>query len=183
MYNKIIESGGLILSEYPMGIKPDSEKFRQRNRIVSGLSVGVLVVEAGYRSGTTITARYAKEQGKQVFCIPSSIDNSKGIGTNTLIKKGAKLVLEPIDILQNYGINTMKKITVEELDKQNKITAMKLNNIKEEYRKIYEKIFIPLSIDEIRKETNLNITEIYSKLFMMELEGLIKKVENKYVII
>ena len=67
IYMKIIENGGAIVSEYPIGTEPDSEKFKQRNRIVSGLSLGVLVVEAEFRSGTSITARHAIEQGKELF--------------------------------------------------------------------------------------------------------------------
>lgn len=79
LYNDILENNGAIVSEYPDYIEPKSDMFRKRNRIVSGLSLGVLVVEAEYRSGTTITARYAKEQKKEVFCIPNSRENRKGI--------------------------------------------------------------------------------------------------------
>ncbi len=87
VYRKILETEGVIVSEYPPGMTPDSEKFRKRNRIVSGLSLGILIVEAEERSGTSITARYAKEQGKLVFCIPSSIKNRKGIRNKCINKK------------------------------------------------------------------------------------------------
>lgn len=79
IYRKILETGGLIISEYPDKEEPVSEHFRQRNRIVSGLSLGVLIVEAEVVSGTSITARFAREQKKDIFCIPSSINNNKGI--------------------------------------------------------------------------------------------------------
>lgn len=182
IYNKIIENGGAIVSEYKEGTRPDSEKFKQRNRIVSGLSLGVLIVEAEARSGTSITARFAREEGKFVFCIPNSINNRKGIGTNTLIKKGATLVQMPSEIMEKYGTSETRNITIEELDKKNKITPIKLNQVPEEYRDIYEILYEPLSINEISIKTKLNITEVYSKLFLMELEGLVKRQGSKYII-
>ena len=182
IYMKIIENGGAIVSEYPMGTKPDSEKFKQRNRIVSGLSLGVLVVEAEFRSGTSITARHAIEQGKEIFCIPSSRENRKGVGTNNLIKKGATLVLEPSEILEKFNSKIKKQITIEELDKQSRVTAFRLNGIKEEYRPIYEILNKPMSVNEISIETGIDLTDVYSKMLMMELEKLVTKVGNKYVI-
>lgn len=147
------------------------------------MSLGVLIVEAEERSGTGITAKFAREQGKDIFCIPSSIDNRKGIGCNNQIKKGAKLVLTPNDVLENFGKHETRQISIEELEKQTKITAYKLNEIKEEYREIYKILYEPLSINEISDKTRISITEAYSKLFMMELEGLIEQDKNKYVIV
>lgn len=182
IYSKILETGGAIVSEYPEGTEPESERFRQRNRIVSGLSIGILVVEAKTRSGTGITVKYAKSQGKNVFCIPSSIENKKGIGTNNQIKKGATLVIEPKEILEKYNRINIKQITLEELNEKNEVDLLKLNNIKEEYRSIYKALNKPLSIEEISSKTGLVITEVYSKIFMMELDELIEYKENKYVI-
>lgn len=144
--------------------------------------MGVLIVEAEIKSGTGITARYAKEQGKEIFCIPSSIGNRKGIGTNNQIKKGAKLVIEPSEILDEYGGYKHKQITIDDLTKQTKVSAYKLNEIKEEYRKIYEILYEPLNINEISLKTRINITELYTRLFMMEMEGLIAQDGNKYII-
>lgn len=141
-----------------------------------------MVVEAKIVSGTSITARYANEQGKNVFCIPSSIDNRKGIGTNNLIKKGAKLVTSPNDILEEYGEYTEKQITFEDIEKQIKGEGLDLNDVKEEYREIYKILYEPLSINEISLKTGIDITEVYSKLFMMQLEELIEKDGNKYII-
>ncbi len=182
IYEKIIENGGAIISEYSEGTKPDSDKFRNRNRIVSGLSLGVLIVEAEKRSGTSITARYAREQGKDVFCIPSSLENSKGVGTNNQIKKGAKLVQCPKDITKLYGRNSGKQITIEEIEESNKQKNINLDEVPEEYREIYKLLYEPLNVNEISIKTKMDVTEIYSILFMMELEGLVKKHENKYVI-
>ena len=92
------------------------------------------------------------------------------------------MVLEPRDILEEYGIKEVRQITIEDLDVLPKIYDLKLNEIKEEYRAIYEVLYEPLNVNEISIKTNISITELYEKLFMMEIEGLIKKYENKYVI-
>ena len=182
IYEEILETEGLIISEYPEGVEPEPERFRKRNRIVSGLSLGVLVVEAKKLSGTSITVRYAREQRKDVFCIPSSIDNIKGVGTNNLIKKGAILVTEPNEIIERYNDKKIKQLTIEDLEKTNSISLSNLEDIKEEYRQIYKELYIPLNVNEINAKTKIDIKDIYSKIFMMEVEGLIELKENKYVI-
>ena len=101
---KIIKDGGLLITEYDDNIEADSKKFLERNRIVAGLGMGTLVVEGGYRSGTSVTAKITQELNKPVFCIPSSIENKKGFITNKLIKNGANLVTNVEDIL-NYFDN------------------------------------------------------------------------------
>ena len=97
---KILQVGGCIISEYPLGTKPEKLNFPQRNRIISGLAEGVLIVEAGENSGSLITADFALEQGKDVFAVPWNIFNSTSVGTNNLIKQGAKLVSNYQDILE-----------------------------------------------------------------------------------
>ena len=89
---KILDSGGAIISEYPLGIKPKKENFPARNRIISGMSNGLLVVEAKEKSGTLITVDFALEQGRDVFVVPGNIVSENSVGTNDLIKQGAKLV-------------------------------------------------------------------------------------------
>lgn len=103
LYELIIQSGGAVLSEYAPSIKMQKKNFPHRNRIVSGISIGTLVVEATYRSGTTITANNTWEQGKKVFCIPNCIDNKNSSGIITLLKKGAILVTKPEEILKNFA--------------------------------------------------------------------------------
>ncbi len=141
----------------------------------------MLIVEAEKRSGTSITARYAEEQGKDVFCIPSAIENKKGIGTNALIRKGAKLVQTPEEILREY-INTKRMVQISIDDLEKKSQKIDIQNIKEEYREIYKILEEPLSANEISEKTGIDVTEVYSKLFLMEVEELIKPQGNKYII-
>lgn len=103
--NKIIENGGAIISEYPVGIKPKKENFPERNRLISGLSNGVVVIEAKEKSGALITVESALEQGKDVFAIPGNINSINSIGTNNLIKEGAKITTCVNDILEEYKFN------------------------------------------------------------------------------
>lgn len=103
---KILEYDGAIISEYPLGTEPKKENFPARNRIISGLSNGVLVIEAKERSGTLITTDYALEQGRDVFVIPGNIDSENSFGTNELIKQGAKLVTNYKEIIEEYQIGT-----------------------------------------------------------------------------
>lgn len=123
LYNQILENGGCIVSEYEPGRKADLNTFPKRNRIISGISMGTLVVEAEYRSGSSITAKYTIEEQKMLFCIPSNIDSKQGVGTNRLIKQGALLVTSAEDILDMYVLyedipekmkyqKSMKKYTI-----------------------------------------------------------------------
>ncbi|MDE5830943.1 MAG: DNA-processing protein DprA [Clostridia bacterium] len=183
IYHKILETGGAVISEYPEDTPPESEYFRQRNRIVSGLSLGVLIVEAEVRSGTSITARFAREQGKDVFCIPNSRENSKGIGTHIQIKKGAILVLEPKEIIEKYTGNEIKQISIQDLEELNKVNLVDLSKIKDEYREIYKLLTEELSLNELSLKTGIEVKNLYQKLFMMEMEGLITSSQNKYRIV
>lgn len=98
--NEIIRNGGAIISEYPCGTKPDKMNFPARNRIISGISKGIIVIEAKEKSGTLITVDFALEQGRDVFVVPGNINSINSVGTNDLIKQGAKLVTSYIDVYQ-----------------------------------------------------------------------------------
>ena len=100
---KIIKNGGSIISEYPLGTKPDKSNFVARNRIISGISRGVVVVEAKKKSGTLITVDFALEQGRDIFSVPGDINSENSYGTNELIKQGAKMVTCYEEILEEYG--------------------------------------------------------------------------------
>lgn len=166
LFYKILEEGGLIITEYEPNTKVESRHFPARNRIVSGISSGVLVIEAAHRSGTSITAEFAKTQGRDVYCIPSSLDSNKGVGTARLITKGAKLVLKPEDILENYKL---KKREQKEIEKLVQV------EIPDEYNQVYKLIGNGDYINNIAKKAKLPVQEISQKLFMMELEGYIEK--------
>ena len=98
LYDKIIEENGAIISEYPLGTKPEKMNFPARNRIISGMSKAILVVEAKKKSGTLITVDFALEQGRDVYVVPGNIDEMNSVGTNDLIKQGAQMVTSYKDI-------------------------------------------------------------------------------------
>ena len=139
--------------------------------------MGLLVVEAAYRSGTSVTARLAFSQNRDVFCIPGSLDNGKSIGTNNLIKEFAKIVTSPDDILMKYGYinNESQEIKLNSEDN--------INEIPEEYRSIYKLITNnPININDIVRLSNIKLGEIMAKLTMLELNGKIKKISgNRYI--
>lgn len=171
LMEEILKKGGTVISEYPPDTEPNSKRFVERNRIVSGLSIGVLVIEAMYRSGTSITAKLAKEQYKTVFCLPSNLDRKNGIGTNKLIKEGAKLVTEANDILDYFKIKRIK------INNENKTME-----IPKEYQAIYEAIGSePIQVDAICKKLSTNMSNINSTLMLMELEGYIKSLPGNYI--
>ena len=101
----ILKKGGAIISEYPLGEKPEKQNFPERNRIVSGISKGIIVVEAKEKSGTLITVDFALEQGRDVFVVPGNINSQASIGTNDLIKQGAKIITSYKDVLEEYNIS------------------------------------------------------------------------------
>ena len=166
LFNEIIKNEGLVITEYDENDKADSNKFLERNRIVAGLSQCLFVVEALCRSGTSVTAKIAKKQGKTVFALPGSLDNKCSVGTNTLIKNGAKIVTSAVDILENYP---------QFINREVKNECQK--NINEEYKKIFFNIFsdIFLSTDEIIRKTGIPTREVITKLTLMELEGIVEQ--------
>lgn len=123
LYKKILEKDGLIISEYAPEIQAQSKQFLERNRIISGLSIGVLVIEAGYRSGTSVTAKIAKKQNRKVFVLPHEINDKYGIGTNKLIQKGAILVTSTKDIVENFKFLKYKEILNHNKIEKNDISA------------------------------------------------------------
>ena len=152
LFYKIIESGGTVVSEYKSDVEVIPKHFVERNRIVSGLSLGVFVVEAKTKSGTSITAEFAKKQGKKIFCLAHGIEEKEGIGTNRLIKKGAKLVTHPEDIIEELKLN------VEIPKKDNTQVKIKEVNVPEEYLSVYKLISEqPINVDELCKKTKQNI--------------------------
>ena len=163
---RIIENGALI-SEYPLGIRPRADNFPRRNRIMSGLSLGTLVIEAGETSGALITARMALEQNREVFAVPGSILSPTSYGTNHLIQEGAKLVAVYTDILEELNLMTVAhQIEMKELIPPTDTESLLLKQISTE----------PTHIDEICRTSGLPTSTVSSTLAMMELKGMVKQV-------
>ncbi len=166
---KIIASGGAIVSEHPLGYRPNKSDFPERNRIISGLSRAVLVVEGARKSGTLHTASHAAEQGVAVFAVPGQIFSPMSEAPHFLIQNGAKLatstrdILDELDLQLKVDIETLEKV-MPEGENEAKILKILTNE--------------PLHLDEIVRISNLRSVEVFAKLTVMELKGLIKNIGN-----
>ena len=158
---------GAVISEYPLGIKPRPDNFPRRNRIMSGMSLGVLVVEAGQTSGALITTNMALEQNREVFAIPGSILSPASRGTNRLIQEGAKLVHDYMDILEELNLTAVaQQIEMKEIIPASETESLLLKQLSAE----------PTHIDEVCRSSGLPVSTVSGTLAMMELKGLIKAV-------
>ena len=168
LYKRISESG-LIVSEFPFGTKPEASNFPKRNRIISGISRGVVVVEAGKKSGSIITAMHAIDQGKDVFAFPGSVFSYKSIGTHYLIKNGAYLIENARDLLE--------QLFPEKFSIADKIVSKEKSDVEFENdleKRIYFSIKEqPVTIDELVVKFNINYNEIFSIVTQLQLKGLI----------
>lgn len=161
LYNRIIESGGIIISEFPPGTLVQKGLFIARNRIISGLSKAVLVVEGGETSGSLITARYAGEQGKDVFAIPGRITDENAKAPNLLLKQGAILVESPEEIIQEYLPDV--KIVQKEVE------------LNEEEKTIIEAFDGgSIDIESLKIKTKLPIGKLLSLLSALEIKGVVR---------
>lgn len=156
---------GAIISEWPLGAAALSWHFPQRNRIIAGLSEGVLVVEAAKKSGSLITASLALELGKEVFAIPGLITSPESVGCHRLIKDGAKLVAQPSDILDEFG----------QLNLFNEVKPLEVaSHLTPEQRKVYEALTgVPQGVEEICLLTKLPVNTVNTVLLELELEDLV----------
>lgn len=167
---------GALVSEFPLGTAPNRALFPQRNRLISGLSLGTLVVEAARRSGSLITARLASEQGREVFAIPGSIHNPLTRGCHQLIRQGATLVEAADDIVAELA--PLAGHMLQTID-----TAVSPQEagveVDEEYVKLLEALgHDPVSADEIVERSGLTIDQVSSMLLILELEGKIEKLSG-----
>ena len=168
---QIAEQGGALITEFPPGTPARAGHFPRRNRIISGLSLGTLVVEAALRSGSLITARQAAEQGREVFAIPGSIHNPLARGCHAIIRQGAKLVETAQDIIEELGPLLHTLIPNEELDSKTPDDESGFE-IDAEYRQLLETIgYDPMPIDEIIAQSGLTAEAVSSMLLLLELEG------------
>jgi DNA processing protein len=170
--SEILQTGALI-SEMPLGTKPLAELFPQRNRIISGLSLGVLIVEAAKRSGSLITARLAMEQSREVFAIPGSIHNPLARGCHHMIRQGAKLVESAQDVIEELAPQ-LRSALLETPDvpaEKQKSNSIELDN---DYSRLLETLgFDRLSVDQLVERSGLSAKDVASMLLILELQGLI----------
>ncbi|HLE18903.1 MAG TPA: DNA-processing protein DprA, partial [Syntrophales bacterium] len=186
---------GAIITEFPFGTPPNGPNFPARNRIISGLSLGVVVVEANEKSGSLITARTALEQGREVFAVPGSVDSAGSRGTNGLIKQGAKLIEDVYDILDEImpQIEMKQKIHIPEAAEKTKShkeippAACRTSgneDLTDKERNLLERISAsPVTIDSLIAQTGERPGEILNNLLLLELKGLITQLPGKMFIL
>jgi DNA processing protein len=163
---QIMEQGALV-SDYALGTPPDGINFPPRNRLISGLSMAVIVVEAGETSGALITASFAAEQGRDVFAVPGNINAPQSKGTNRLIRDGAQPLLNPQDVLEALNLTMVTEHQVVRV-------ALPTDPVESKLYKLLS--HEPKHVDEIRLQANLPIETVSATLVMMELKGMVRQV-------
>ncbi|AHG78486.1 DNA-processing protein DprA [Mannheimia varigena] len=191
---QIVELGGALVSEFAPNQPPVAENFPRRNRIISGLSLGTLVIEATLNSGSLITARYALEQGREVFALPNGVQNPYAQGCHKLIKDGALLVESVADILEAVAYQHQPqqiRLFDEKLPVSHSLQAVKKQekvaknppNLTTCQQEIYQHISLePISIDDLAKAAEISVENLLVELLGLELSGAIKQVSGGYVI-
>lgn len=174
MAERIVQGQGALITEYAFGVQPEARNFPPRNRIISGLSLGVLVVEAGETSGALITANFALEQNRDVFAVPGNINSPVSLGTNRLIQRGAKLVLTANDILEELNLMmATEQQAVQMALPESAEEALLLPNLTQ-----------PIHIDDLTRLTGLPAALVSSTLTLMELKGMVQQVGGlNYVLV
>lgn len=163
---QIMEQGALI-SDYPPGTAPEASNFPPRNRIISGLSMATVVVEAGQKSGALITAEFAVEQGREVFAVPGNVLAPQSKGPNRLIQDGARVLLDPQEILEVLDLTRITQHNLARTVLPSNATEAQLFGVLSHE---------PMHVDEIRSQTNFPIEQVTSTLALMELKGMVRQV-------
>lgn len=176
LIENIITNNGAVISEFAPGVRPRPEFFPRRNRIISGLSSGVVVIEAAQKSGSLITARYAAEQGKEVFAVPGNINNPLSNGCHSLIQQGAKLVTSVEDINDEFHIVTqfqdnLRQKNIEKSVGKTLASSHLLDSVDYEVT----------TLDNVTQRTGLPVTDVLAKLLEYELQGWVASVQGGYI--
>lgn len=174
LFARVVESGAVV-SEFPPGTKPEGWRFPARNRIISGLSKAVLVIQAPVDSGALITARFAAEQGRDVYALPGNVDDIRNEGCHKLIRDGAVLIESAEHILQELGIDS------DEAPKSQ--LSFAFDALSEVERKLVEILSLqPKHVDQVIQESSLSAPQVTGTLTMLEMKGIVKRVPgNAYV--
>ena len=180
----VIENGAVV-SEYLPGTAPLPRNFPARNRIISGLSLGVVIVEAAKNSGSLITADFALEQGREVFALPGDVNRHNSMGTNKLIQDGAKLITCVEDILEELQIYTITDDAALKALKRNNSgydlnDRVKYGNLNsDEWRIVENLMHEPMNIDFLVNVTGYDVKDVNSILTMLELKGIVEQTQGK----
>ncbi|MCI0520893.1 MAG: DNA-processing protein DprA [Chloroflexi bacterium] len=173
MAEKIVHQGALI-SDYAPGTPPDKVNFPPRNRIISGLALAVVVIEAGERSGALITAQFAAEQGREVFAVPGSITAPQSAGCNRLIQQGARPLLDTREVLQALDLNALhEKRSVRIALPADEVEAKLLGGLSRQ----------PVHVDDLRAALDLPIEKVSAALALMELKGMVRQVGGMHYVL
>jgi DNA processing protein len=176
LYNELIENGAVI-SEFPIGSQPEKVNFPKRNRIISGISLGSLIIESGIKGGSLLTAEFAIDQDKEVFAVPGYINSKQSEGTNEIIKNGhAKLVTNTDDILNELEIKLKPVLKKDLAEKEVKL----VNDLNGNEKIIYDILeYEPVHIDKINEVTGLSISDCLVNLLSLEFKGIVRQTPGK----
>jgi len=179
---QIVEAGGALVSEFPLGTRAQAANFPQRNRIISGLSCGTLVVEAALKSGSLITAAFALQHNREVFAIPGSIHNPLARGCHQLIRQGATLVETAQDIVdQLQSMLDFKRAELTDLQRSTKVQTPASLKLDPTEQKLLDALgFDPVTMEQLLIRTALDIGAVSSGLMLLEIKGLIQQSSGSY---
>jgi DNA processing protein len=186
LVDQLLSFGGAVISEFPLGTAPTPQNFPIRNRIISGISIGVLVIEAAEYSGTRITSRCALEQNREVFAVPGNVTNKNSWGPNTLIKQGAKLVATWEDVWEELPVEV--RLTLEPKTRDESHTGESASLFEDDKLGPHERKILKVlksdeatQLDEIieKLEPELSSSEIFAAMFELELAGKVRQLPGK----
>ena len=180
--DKILEKGGCLMSEFTLDEAPLPQNFPRRNRIISGLSKAIAVIEAGYKSGSLITCRFALEQNREIFAVPA-FPGGRNSATNSLLRQGAKFLESSLDIISDLQYDLKNKLNDNNSEiVENSIKSLEIED--ETGQKIYDALSIePLSLNNICLKLNIDVVSAMSAIACLELDGIIEKAQDeKYII-